>query len=62
MMGSELHLHLDVNGTEVVAVVPTAGTGNKLDTVEIQLFPEHFHLFDCENEESLLYGPAAVSV
>ncbi len=54
MMGSEQHLHLNVGGTEVVAIVPTAGTGNKIDQVEIDFLPECIHLFDPNTERNLI--------
>ncbi len=54
MMGSEQHLHLNVNGTEVVAVVPTMGTGSRVDQVEIAFLAEHIHLFDPNTEKNLI--------
>ena len=58
LMGSELHLHLDSNGKDVVAVVPTTdidvdnvhGTHN---TVHYSFKPELIHLFDKNTEKSL---------
>ena len=57
MMGSELHLHLDAQGTDVVAVVPITETssvnmaiGSKLN---FTFAPELLHLFDSETEKSL---------
>ena len=54
MMGSEQHLHVNVGGTEVVAIVPTTGTGNRTDEVEISFLSDCIHLFDPETEKSLL--------
>ena len=59
LMGSELHLHLDSNGKDVVAVVPTTeidvdnlhGTHN---TVHYSFKPELVHLFDKKTEKNLL--------
>jgi multiple sugar transport system ATP-binding protein len=54
MMGSEQHLHINANGTEIVAIVPTTGTGNRVDEVEISFLSDCIHLFDPETEKSLL--------
>ena len=54
MMGSEQHLHINIGGTEVVAIVPTTGSGNRMEQVEIDFLPECIHLFDPETEKSLL--------
>jgi len=58
MMGSELHLHLDANGNEVVAIVPITEKisadvkhGMKLN---FAFQPELLHLFNAETEKSLL--------
>ena len=58
LMGSELHLHLDSNGKDVVAVVPTTeidvdelhGTHK---TVHYSFKPELMHLFDRATEKSI---------
>lgn len=58
MMGSEMHLHLNVGGKDVVAVVPTAGLD--LDRVKsgsqicFDFDPALVHLFDAETERNLL--------
>ena len=57
MMGSELHLHMNANGTDVVAVVQTADIdldriGNHAN-VNFTFRPELMHLFDKETEVSL---------
>ncbi len=58
MMGSELHLHMDVNGTDMVAVIPTAGldisnlVGGK--PVSFNFDPALIHLFDPKTEENLI--------
>ena len=54
MMGSEQHLHINIGGTEVVAIVPTTGTGNRQMEVAIDFLPECVQLFDPETEMSLL--------
>ena len=58
MMGSELHLHLNVRGTDVVAVIPTVGldleahsTGK---TVAFSFDPSLMHLFDAETGDNLI--------
>ena len=58
MMGSELHLHMNVNGADVVAIIPTVG----LDvqdysigtTVNFSFSPDLMHLFDSESTDNLL--------
>ena len=58
MMGSELHLHLDVQGNDIVAVIPTAGldisslTSGK--SINFNFDPSLIHLFDPETEENLI--------
>ena len=58
MMGSELHLHMDVNGSDVVAVVPTADLGDSMisshQNIGFTMKPNLIHLFDTETEKSLL--------
>ena len=54
MMGSEQHLHLNIGGTEVVAVVPTMGTGSRADQIEVLFHEEHIHFFDPQTEERIL--------
>ena len=58
MMGSEMHLHLDANGTDVVSVVPITET-SKIDIqhgqeVCFSFAPEMMHIFSKETERSLL--------
>ena len=58
LMGSELHLHLDSNGKDVVVVVPTTDIDvDKLhgshETVKYTFKPELIHLFDKKTEKSL---------
>ena len=54
MMGSELHLHMQVQGNEMVAIVPTTGSDNKMVDTEISFQPEYIHLFDKESTLNLL--------
>ena len=57
MMGSELHLHMDVNGDDVVAVVPVTESSTMVASGTEVLFsfePATIHLFNKETEESLL--------
>ncbi|MBQ1477367.1 MAG: ABC transporter ATP-binding protein [Erysipelotrichaceae bacterium] len=58
MMGSEVHLHIDMNGDDIVAVIPTANLD--LDKVKIgkdftfNFNPSLLHVFDAKSEENLL--------
>ena len=57
MMGSELHLHLDADGQEVVSVVPiteseSADIHHGME-IGFSFAPELMHLFNVETEESL---------
>ena len=57
MMGSELHLHLDADGQEVVSVVPiteseSADIHHGME-IGFGFAPELMHLFNVETEESL---------
>ena len=54
MMGSEQHLHVNANGTEIIAIVSTLGTGSHTDTVELDFLPECIHLFDPNTEKNLI--------
>ena len=58
MMGSEMHLHLDANGTDVVSVIPITET-SKIDIehgqeLSFSFAPEMMHIFSKETELSLL--------
>ena len=56
MMGSELHLHLDVNGTDVVAIVPVTEDTTMVQNGSELLFsfdPKNLQLFDKTSEASL---------
>ena len=57
MMGSELHLHMNAQGTDVVAVVQTAeidmDSVSHHAAVNFNFRPESIHLFDPETEENL---------
>ena len=58
MMGAELHLHLDAEGNEVVAIVPiTEKQPSSVHYGEVLHFtfnPQLLHLFDAETEVSLI--------
>ena len=57
MMGSELHLHLDVQGTDVVAIVPVLEESTEYQNGSEILFhfdPKNIQLFHKESEKSLL--------
>ena len=58
MMGSELHLHMNASGTEVIGIVPTLNMDidemSQGKTLKLKLQTEVMHLFDPETEESLL--------
>ncbi|MEA4965172.1 MAG: sn-glycerol-3-phosphate ABC transporter ATP-binding protein UgpC [Oscillospiraceae bacterium] len=57
MMGSELHLHMNAHGTDIVVVVPTANTdisgmANHSD-VKFSFDPSLMHLFDKDTKNNL---------
>ena len=58
LMGSELHLHLNAQGDDVVAVVPTANIDANAyprhAKVNFSFDPKLIHLFDPETEKNLI--------
>ena len=58
MMGSEVHLHINLNGDDIVAVIPTANLD--LDKVALgkeftfNFNPSLLHIFDAETEKNLI--------
>ncbi len=58
MMGSEMHLHMNASGTEVISIVPTLNMDmeemSQGKSLKLKLQTEALHLFDAESEESLL--------
>ncbi len=58
MMGSEIHLHITLNGEDVVAVIPTAGLDlRSVDpgcNVTFDFDPELIHIFDAKTEKNLI--------
>ena len=58
MMGSEVHLHINLNGDDIVAVIPTANLD--LDTVSLgkdftfDFNPNLIHIFDAKTEKNLI--------
>ncbi len=58
MMGSEVHLHINLNGDDIVAVIPTANLD--LDSVALDkdftfdFNPNLIHVFDAKTEENLI--------
>ena len=58
MMGSEMHLHINASGKDVIGIIQTAGLN--LDTVRngieisFEFDPSLAHLFNRETEENLL--------
>ena len=58
MMGSEVHLHIDLNGDDIVAVIPTANLD--LDKVALgkeftfNFNPSLLHIFDAKTEKNLI--------
>ena len=58
LMGSELHLHLNAGGHDVVAVVPTAnidaGAYVRHTAVKFSFDPRLVHLFDADSEKNLI--------
>ena len=58
MMGSELHLHLNVDGADVVAIIPTVGLDLSAyaigKTMNFSFSPDLMHLFDPETTKNLI--------
>ncbi len=58
MMGSEVHLHINLNGDDIVAVIPTADLDLDLVAVGKKLTfsfnPRLIHIFDQESGENLI--------
>ena len=58
MMGSELHLHMEVQGLDLTAVIPTrdvdVGALSSGRTARFSFDPELMHLFDAETTGNLL--------
>ncbi len=58
MMGSELHLHMNVDGADVVAIIPTVGIDLEAHsigkTVRFSFKPELMHIFDVNTGKNLL--------
>ena len=58
MMGSEVHLHINLNGDDIVAVIPTANLD--LESVSLgkeftfNFNPNLIHVFDAETEKNLI--------
>ncbi|MBR2544997.1 MAG: ABC transporter ATP-binding protein [Erysipelotrichaceae bacterium] len=58
MMGSEVHLHINLNGDDIVAVIPTANLD--LDSVSLgkqftfNFNPNLIHVFDAATEKNLI--------
>ncbi|MDO4488508.1 MAG: sn-glycerol-3-phosphate ABC transporter ATP-binding protein UgpC [Eubacteriales bacterium] len=58
MMGSEMHLHMNIEGQDIIGIIPTAGLD--LDTVKngsevhFTFDPSLMHLFDPETELNLI--------
>jgi len=57
MMGSEMHLHMNASGTEVISIVPTLNMDieemSQGKSLKLKLQTEALHLFDAETESSL---------
>ena len=58
MMGSELHLHMSVGSSDVVAIIPTIGLNLKNysigKTIHFSFSPDLMHLFDPDTTENLI--------
>ena len=57
LMGSSVHLHLNVNGTDAIVIVPTLGLASIPSLgheVHLSFNPDSIQLFDKETEKSLL--------
>ena len=63
MMGSELHLHLLLEGEKIIVRIPTLGLTNKeIETINenkkfwITFLPETIHIFEKEHDSNLVYA------
>ena len=57
MMGSSVHLHLNVQGADAVVIVPTLELNTELaygQVLHLAFNPDSLHLFDKQTELSLL--------
>jgi len=58
MMGSEMHLHMNIEGQDIIGIIPTAGldlnTVKNGSDVHFTFKPELIHMFDPETELNLI--------
>ena len=58
MMGSEMHLHMNIEGQDIIGIIPTAGldlnTVKNGSSVHFTFDPALMHLFDPETELNLI--------
>ncbi len=56
MMGSELHIHMTMNGQDVVGIIPTfsSATVKQGDKLRFTFDPALLHLFDAKTEKNLI--------
>ena len=58
LMGSDIHIHLNSHGAEVIVIVPTDGESLSFDTgkeLKLNLIPNTIHVFSKEDEKNLEY-------
>ena len=57
LMGAQAHLHMTVNGKDVIAIIPTIGgyTNYVGMTINLEFTGNNIHLFSKENEKNLEY-------
>ncbi len=56
MMGSELHIHMTMNGQDVVGIIPTFSSAavKQGDKIRFSFDPALLHLFDAKTEKNLI--------
>nr|WP_325180021.1 sn-glycerol-3-phosphate ABC transporter ATP-binding protein UgpC [uncultured Oscillibacter sp.] len=55
LMGAEIHLHLDCQGSKVVVRAPSTYPGRVGDSAKLTLNKEKIHLFDKETEQAIAH-------
>ena len=55
LMGAEIHLHLDCQGSKVVVRAPSTYPGRVGDAAKLSLNKEKIHLFDKETEQAIAH-------
>ena len=55
LMGAEIHLHLDCQGSKIVVRAPSTFPGRVGDAAALTLNKEKLHLFDKETEQAIAH-------